>query len=495
MSKANRSEIFGVTSFSKRQPDLLRCITTAACDDVSGPQVSGVFLEGSSAMAGGFVEVNLDGLVGPSHHYAGLAFGNEASMKHRAQPSHPRQAALQGLDKAWQVARQGIPQGILPPQNRPRLDWLSELGWQGSAAEILSTVSREAPRLLSAAYSASSMWAANAATVSPSIDTRDSKVHLTPANLHSGLHRSLEAEETYHLFDTIFPPSHFKVHPPLPAGLDFRDEGAANHTRFAPQQGRPGIHLFVFGADTLAPNAPGTQRYPSRQTRLASETIIRRHGLDPQQCVLAQQNPQAIDAGVFHNDVIAVGHENLFLVHQMAFEDQATVLSELRNKYRATHDSEIDVAEINSTELPLADAVSSYLFNSQILTDTEGHRTILSPTECEQISSAAECLSRRVGPEAPFQIVRYVDLRESMNNGGGPACLRLRLPLSTEERLAVHAGVWLTEQRYQNLRSIIESHYPAEITFEDLADVKLMKECQAARQAILEAMDLQHLPF
>ena len=440
-----------------------------------------------------FVEVNLDGIVGPSHHYAGLAFGNEASMNHRAQPSHPRRAALQGLEKAWRVAQLGLPQGLLPPQDRPRLDWLSELGWNGAEAEVLSTVGREAPRLLSAAYSASSMWVANAATVSPSVDTHDGKVHLTPANLHSGLHRSLEAPETFRLFRALFPPSHFVVHPPLPAGGDLRDEGAANHTRFAPQQGQLGIHLFVYGVDTLSPNGRFPQRYPSRQTRLASETIIRRHGLAPQQCVLAQQNSEAIDAGVFHNDVISVGHENLFLIHDRAFENQAAVLKEIQEKYRAIHDSDLCLVSIESAELSLADAVSSYLFNSQILTAPHGHRMMLCPTECESVSAAAACMSHRVGPEAPFQSVNYVDLRESMNNGGGPACLRLRLPLSAEERTHVHSGVWLTEQRYHDLRSIIETHYREEVTFADLADIEFMNECQAARRAIFEAMDLQKL--
>lgn len=444
-------------------------------------------------MASGFVEVNLDGIVGPSHHYAGLAFGNEASMNHRTQPSHPRQAALQGLEKAWQVARLGQPQGILPPQNRPRLDWLAELGWRGKTADVLAAVKQDAPRLLSTAYSASSMWAANSATVSPSVDTQDGKVHLTPANLLSGLHRSLEAAETFRLFRALFPPSHFVVHPPLPEGWDLRDEGAANHTRLAPRQGHLGIHLFVFGADTLSPNPRSPRRYPSRQTRLASEAIIRRHGLETQRCVLAQQNTEAIDAGVFHNDVISVGHENLFLTHDMAFENQAAVLNELQEKYRAVHDSDLCVVSIESAELSLADAVSSYLFNSQILTDDAGCRTILCPKECESVSAAKACMSRRVGPDSTFQSVNYVDLRESMNNGGGPACLRLRLPLSAEERAIVHKGVWLTESRYQNLRSIIETHYREEITFADLSDLEFMNECQSARRAILRAMDLEQL--
>ncbi|EAP0071555.1 succinylarginine dihydrolase, partial [Salmonella enterica subsp. enterica serovar Stanley] len=44
-------------------------------------------------------EVNFDGLVGLTHHYAGLSFGNEASTRHRFQMSNPRLAVKQGLLK------------------------------------------------------------------------------------------------------------------------------------------------------------------------------------------------------------------------------------------------------------------------------------------------------------------------------------------------------------------------------------------------------------
>ena len=46
-------------------------------------------------------------------------------------------------------------------------------------------------------------------------------------------------------------------------------------------------------------------RFPARQTREAFAAIARRHGLAPARTVFAQQNPVAIDAGVFHNDVIS----------------------------------------------------------------------------------------------------------------------------------------------------------------------------------------------
>ena len=49
-------------------------------------------------------EFNFDGLVGPSHNYAGLSFGNVASFSNVKSASNPKQAALQGLAKMRALA-------------------------------------------------------------------------------------------------------------------------------------------------------------------------------------------------------------------------------------------------------------------------------------------------------------------------------------------------------------------------------------------------------
>jgi len=61
------------------------------------------------------LELQLDGLVGPTHHFGGLSVGNLASMRHAGWQSRPRQAALQGLAKMRQVLALGVPQAVLPP--------------------------------------------------------------------------------------------------------------------------------------------------------------------------------------------------------------------------------------------------------------------------------------------------------------------------------------------------------------------------------------------
>ena len=156
--------------------------------------------------------------------------------------------------------------------------------------------------MLAAASSAAAMWVANAATVSPSTDTADGRVHFTPANLVTLLHRSIETETTTRVLRAIFSdPGRFVVHDPLPASVPSADEGAANHTCFAgPAGDGPGVEFFVHGRSAVGAGSPGPKRHPARQTLEASEAIARRHGLDTARTVHARQHPDAIDAGVFH---------------------------------------------------------------------------------------------------------------------------------------------------------------------------------------------------
>ena len=131
------------------------------------------------------VEANFDGLVGPTHNYAGLAYGNLASALNAEKPSNPREAALQGLRKMKALHDLGVPQGVLPPHERPHLPTLRALGFGGKDAEVLGAAHREAPGLLAAASSASAMWVANAATVSPSADAADGRVWPWVFGVHS----------------------------------------------------------------------------------------------------------------------------------------------------------------------------------------------------------------------------------------------------------------------------------------------------------------------
>lgn len=428
-------------------------------------------------MAKHAVEANFDGLVGPTHNYAGLSWGNVASKSNVNAASNPREAALQGLAKMKRLADRGYVQGVLPPHERPHMRTLRALGFTGTDAQVLGQVAKTSPAILAAASSASAMWTANAATVSPSADTTDHRVHFTPANLSAKFHRSIEHTVTGRTLKAIFADdSYFAHHPALPSVSHFGDEGAANHTRLCAGYGEPGVELFVYGQTAFNERAPAPKKYPARQTLEASQAIARLHGLSDGHVVFAQQNPAAIDAGVFHNDVIAVGNGDTLFYHDMAFLEEDRVLAEVRARLTGT---ELQAVRVSSDQVPIADAVASYLFNSQLLNAPDG-MLLAVPGECREVASVSRYLDDLVRSGGPIQSVEVFDVKQSMRNGGGPACLRLRVVLSDEELAAMHRGVILTDALYERLTTWVEAHYRDQLSQEDLADPMLLDEVRKA---------------
>lgn len=442
------------------------------------------------------VEANFDGLVGPTHNYAGLASGNRASAQHASQRSDPRAAALEGLAKMRALAALGVPQGVLAPQERPHLPTLRALGFGGRDAEILYAVRRDAPELLAAASSASSMWSANAATVSPGADTSDGRVHFTTANLASHLHRALEPQTTSRILKATFAgTAHFAHHAPLPATPETADEGAANHTRLCVGYGAPGLELFVYGRDAADADAPaesGTAQVVARQTRAAGEAVARLHGLAAARTRFIRQSARAIDAGAFHNDVVAVGNRQLLLHHEYAFDDNAALHDALDGTLGA--DAAIRVECIRESELSLADAVSSYLFNSQLVHPPGGGTWLICARECEENPRAWNTITRLLAdPAIDIDQVRVFDLRQSMHNGGGPACLRLRVVLDPAQQAAVHPRSWITPERGAELAAWVQRHYRDRLLLDDLADPQLLDESRTALDRLTQILDLGSL--
>jgi succinylarginine dihydrolase len=435
-------------------------------------------------------EVNFDGIVGPSHHYGGFSYGNLASMQNKTKPSNPKLAALQGLEKMRLLSSLGIKQAVLPPHERPDIHFLRSLGFCGNDHEIIATVLKQSKDLYYQCCTSSSMWTANAATICPSADSSDKRLHITPANLSSMLHRSLEAPMTERIFAAIFEgTSLFALHPPLPAGPFFSDEGAANHTRFCKSHASAGIHFFVFGRRSLGPQTP--QKFPARQSLEASQAVARLHLIPEESLVFAQQSPNAIDAGAFHNDVVSVGNENLFLFHEDAFVDGDQVIAKLQNTCFKQCGTELICIQIGREELSLKDSVSSYFFNSQIVTLPDGTMTIIAPIECEENSSAKAIFQRILNDKTnPIRSIHYVDLRQSMQNGGGPACLRLRIALTEKELHHTNPHVFLTDPLYVQLKSWIERHYRDTISHKDLEDPLFLDESHRALDELTQLLDL-----
>ncbi|MGJ8693861.1 MAG: N-succinylarginine dihydrolase [Thalassotalea sp.] len=437
-------------------------------------------------------EVNFDGLVGPSHNYAGLSDGNLASFSNVNSISNPKAAAQQGLGKMKALVELGLIQGVIAPQARPDIFTLKQLGFTGSVSQILEKAYKQAPALLSACYSASSMWAANAATVSPSSDSFDHKVHFTPANLVNKFHRAIESETTSRLLKAIFNHAdHFCHHQPLPQHENFGDEGAANHTRLCKEHGKPGIEIFTFGAANTKQYQglkiqPGPKRYPARQTLAASQAVARSHGLINDKVIYVQQNPKVIDQGVFHNDVIAVGNQNVLFYHQDAFAEQQGFIDELQKKYHG----QLYLIEVSRDEISVGDAVASYLFNTQIITLTDNSMVIIAPSQCYQNKAVKNYLEHLVKLANPIQQVIYFDVNESMKNGGGPACLRLRVVLNENELAATNQACLLDEHLYDKLTTWVDKYYRDRLSFKDFCDPELLTECQSALDELSQLLDL-----
>ncbi len=432
------------------------------------------------------VEVNFDGLIGSTHNYGGLSRGNIASANNALQVSMPKQAALQGLKKMRYLQSLGLSQGILLPQQRPHLPTLHALGLRGSDEQIIAKAVKLGPEFLANCYSASSMWAANACTVSPSADSVDGKVHFTAANLNSMFHRSIEHNTTSQLLKIIFPDAnYFQHHSALPAGLQFGDEGAANHNRFAPTYGDAGVQLFVFGRYAFKSNSAVTRKFPSRQTYEASKAISRLHRLSSEKVVFAQQNPNIIDAGAFHNDVVSVSNLNTFFMHEEAFLDKEALQLELQSKC----DHELHFIEVPTAQVPLKAAVKSYLFNSQLVQTSKG-MTLILPEESREDKAVYAYLQSLQTQDTTISDVQFVDVRQSMRNGGGPACLRLRVVLNQTELQAVNSRFLMTEALFQRLSDWVNTHYRDEIAPADLADPALARESFAALDELTQIFEL-----
>jgi succinylarginine dihydrolase len=429
-------------------------------------------------------ELQFDGLVGPTHNYGGLSPGNVASTSHGGQPSNPRAAARQGLEKMRFVRELGVAQAVLPPQDRPSLSSLRALGFVGSDEEILASSGAGDAFYLRLSSSASAMWTANAATVAPSRDSSDGRVHLTPANLQQMFHRAIEAPTTTRVLRTVFAdPARFVVHAPLPGGGQFADEGAANHTRLETSLGA--AHVFAWGRAAWGAFA-GPRRYPARHTREASQALARLHRLDPARCFFPQQHPDGIDAGAFHTDVLAVGNGRFLMLHELAFVDDTRLVDDLR---RALGD-ELFVVRASTAELPPESAVAAYPFNSQVLALPSGTMAILAPEDSREDAHARAFLERVVASGGPVQAVHYIDVRQSMHNGGGPACLRLRVPLTPEEERSLGARVVVDGALHQSLCEWVDRHYRDRLVAQDLADPALARECMTALDELTQLLRL-----
>jgi succinylarginine dihydrolase len=413
------------------------------------------------------VEINFDGIIGPSHNYAGLSLGNIASSSNAGASSQPRAAALQGVEKMRSNLRLGLAQGFFMPLDRPNIAWLSGLSTDMAHAE---------PHIRAAAFSASAMWAANAATVSPSPDTADAKCHLSAANLLTMAHRSHEWPGTLAQLELAFADQrHFAVHPAVPP--PYGDEGAANFMRLCPSHGQAGIEIFVYG------KAGGP--FPARQHIESSKAVARAHQLDPAKTLFVQQSEIAIAAGAFHNDVVAVANERVLFTHEQAFEYPEETYVDIKRLM-----PEAEIVIVPASRVSLADAIQSYLFNAQLVTLPDGSMALILPSEAQGNANVWGWLNEMVAGNGPIRQLVPVDVRQSMANGGGPACLRLRV---VADPATVDARFMADEAKLDSISEVIASRWPENIAPDQLGHPALVQQVRQARHALLECCNLAEL--
>ena len=414
-------------------------------------------------------EINFDGLIGPTHNYSGLSEGNNASKKNYSSPSNPKNAALQGIKKVETLIACGLEQGFFLPHERPFIPGLKKLGFNGTDEEILSSAFNHSKVLLSNFSSASSMWAANAATISPSPDTQDNKIHLTPANLNTMFHRSIETEFTYQQCKIIFPKEYFKIHNPAVTISGYGDEGAANHLRISKSHNEKGFEIFVYGESGFKT----AKKSVKRQALEVSRSIALNHKLDMQNTFFLQQNHQAVKEGGFHNDIVSLSNENVFIAHEKAFQNKDD-LNEMLNILESKIEN-FQYIEISNPEIPLKDIINSYLLNSQLITNGDGEMQLILP---EEVKGYENCMSwlDKLKQISDVKLFDFVDIRQSMMNGGGPACLRLKVILNNEELESLNQNFLMNSERLESIKLLVEREYRDVLYPDDLKDPNLLDE-------------------
>jgi len=416
-------------------------------------------------------EVNFDGLVGPTHNYAGLAHGNIHSVNNKNKPSNPCEAALQGLDKMKLMHDLGYKQCIIPPQERPLLN--DYIDYQNMAINA----------------SASSMWVANSSTIAPSADTKNNKLNILTANLNFTHHRRIEAPQTHDILNKIFTDtSKFLIHCPLNSDGTLDDEGAANHTRFCNSYEEEGLHFFVYGRSNNESEESPT-KYPARQTLEASQKVAEE--LQIKNAVFAQQSVESIDAGVFHHDVIGVGNKNLYFYHEKALQHEKESIENLKDLFKG----DLNFIRVTEQQVPINVAVDTYLFNSQLVEYEDGH-LLLAPIRCRRNALVRKYIQSIVGKNKFIKKVRYINLEQSLHNGGGPACLRLRVAMTNSEYNSLHNGIKFTDTLHLRLRTWVKKYYETNLIYDDLFVPSYIKKCKLALNELTEILQLGNIyPF
>jgi len=171
--------------------------------------------------------------------------------------------------------------------------------------------------------------------------------------------------------------------------------------------------------------------------------------------------------------------------HELAFENPDETYADIKRQM-----PEAEIVIVPADRISLADAIQSYVFNAQLVTLADGGMALILPSEAEENPRVWGWLTEMVAGNGPIRKLVPVDVRQSMANGGGPACLRLRVvanPATVDSRFMAD------EAKLDQISTIVSDHWPESITPDELADPALIERVQNARKALLTACDLDIL--
>jgi succinylarginine dihydrolase len=93
-------------------------------------------------------------------------------------------------------------------------------------------------------------------------------------------------------------------------------------------------------------------------------------------------------------------------------------------------------------------------------------------------------------PAVPLARAVFMDVRESMRNGGGPACLRLRVPVTERDLAAMNRAVLVDAEKLSTLRAWATRFYREALLPTELADPLLLRESRDALDELTRILAL-----
>ena len=82
----------------------------------------------------------------------------------------------------------------------------------------------------------------------------------------------------------------------------------------------------------------------------------------------------------------------------------------------------------------------------------------------------------KISAEEEIKKIKFIDVKQSMRNGGGPACLRLRMIFNENEISSVNKNFLLDDIKIDLLTDLIENKYRDRLQPDDLLDPNLADE-------------------